>query len=426
MRESVEYIYGIPKFSKKASVDNTREMLRRLGNPQNKCKVIHVAGTNGKGSVCAYINRILREQGRHTGLFTSPHLVTMNERIIADDTMISDRDFDMTYSVVREISEAMVADGYAHPSFFEFLYGMAMYYFGLMGVEYIVLETGLGGRLDATNSVDAPIITIITSISLDHTDILGDTYAAIAQEKAGIIKKGVPVVYMDKRADVTEVICRKAASVGAPAIGILQDDIRDIQVKDKYIDFSINNEYYCSICFSIRSAGIYQTENAALAAVAAAVAGLGDEKAVKAGLLNARWQGRMQEVEPGLILDGAHNDDGIMRFLESVGADGWKGRRILLFSAVSDKHYDGMIREICQSKLFDRYYAGALADPRGLDIDTIRKTFNSYTDSELCAYSSVGEALGAVRVARDGDTRIYAAGSLYLVGEIMGLLQKGD
>ena len=191
--EATEYILYIPKFTKKNDAQHTKIFLKYLGNPQERLKVLHVAGTNGKGSVCAYLDGMLRSEGKRTGLFISPHLVKLNERISVNGEAISDQDFRAVFEKTLETVKRMEEQGLAHPTFFEFLLGMAMCAFAEAGVEYAVLETGLGGRLDATSAVERPEVCVITSIGLDHTEYLGDTLEEIAGEKAGIIRQGAPV-----------------------------------------------------------------------------------------------------------------------------------------------------------------------------------------------------------------------------------------
>ncbi len=182
--EVVRYIEDIPKFTKKHTLLHTREFMRRLGNPCQGRKVLHVAGTNGKGSVCAYMQAILLFEGKRVGFFTSPHLVKLNERIRINGKDIDDDTFCRIFAKVRQVAEELEKEGLEHPSYFEFLYGMGMLAFEENDAEYIVLETGLGGRLDATNSFEHPFLSVITSIGLDHTEILGDTIEKIAGEKA--------------------------------------------------------------------------------------------------------------------------------------------------------------------------------------------------------------------------------------------------
>ena len=201
--EAEAYINSVPKFTSKNKPENTLELIRRIGHPERKMKVIHVAGTNGKGSVCAFLSSMMTAGGKRCGLFTSPHLVKMNERFQINNIPVSDEIFLGAYDKVMKIVKEMQEDGFYHPAYFELLFAIGMVIFEEEGVEYLVLETGLGGRLDATNIVEHPIVTVITSISLDHTEILGDTIEEIAGEKAGIIKLRVPVVYdgREKRAE---------------------------------------------------------------------------------------------------------------------------------------------------------------------------------------------------------------------------------
>ncbi len=421
MQEIIDYIYNIPKFSRKCSLDNTGEMLKRLGNPGLDSRIVHVAGTNGKGSVCSYLNGILMSAGFTTGLFTSPHLIRMNERIKINGQDVSDDIFTTAYNKVRSVSEAMAADGYSHPSFFEFLFGMAMYVFGLNKVDYIILETGLGGRLDATNAVEKPDLSVITSIGLDHTELLGDTYEKIAAEKAGIIKNNVPVIFMKNREDVTNVIINKAKEMGTEVICLAKEDISNIIKKDKNIDFSLHNGYYDNEIFSVKTGGIYQADNAALAITAANRLGITDLEIIRKGLNSVIWDGRMQEIENNMILDGAHNDDGIERFLESVRMDGFEGDRYLMFSAVKDKHFDTMIQKICESGLFKGYILVPISDERGIDTDTLNQVFRNFTGAEIIPLDNISQGIFEACMLRDSGNRIYIAGSLYLIGEVLGL-----
>ena len=214
-QEAVNYILEIPKFTKKNDREHTRAFLRYLGDPQEHMKVLHVAGTNGKGSVCAYLDGMLRSEGKRTGLFTSPHLVKMNERIVTGGEQISDAQFCAVFEETLKAVHCMERDGLAHPTFFEFLFGMAVLAFAEAGAEYAVLETGLGGRLDATSAVENPAVCVITSIGLDHMEYLGGTLGEIAGEKAGIIRPGVPVFYAQTTEESDSVIARTAEERGS-------------------------------------------------------------------------------------------------------------------------------------------------------------------------------------------------------------------
>ena len=262
--EAVTYILDIPKFTRKNDAVHTKTLLRLLGDPQEAVKVIHVAGTNGKGSVCAYLDAMLRSEGKRTGLFTSPHLVKMNERIVIDGRSISDDAFafifEKTLSCVRRMEEA----GLPHPTFFEFLFAMAAAAFAEAGVEYAVLETGMGGRLDATNTVERPLASVITSIGMDHMEYLGRTPEQIAGEKAGIIKPGVPVLFAETSPDSDGVIERTAEKRGSLCKKIGKDAYEILGIEDKHIAFSCSNAYYgnttwksCGFSLEIRDIRIY-------------------------------------------------------------------------------------------------------------------------------------------------------------------------
>ena len=236
--EAAAYIEEIPKFTKKHTLEHTKMFLKRLGNPAADRKIVHVAGTNGKGSVCAYLQAILMAEGKRTGFFTSPHLVSVNERIRVDNIQIDNETFLKVFRKVLKIVRQMVEDGIEHPSYFEFLFGMGMTAFAETDVEYIILETGLGGRLDATNAIDNPALAIITSISLDHTAILGDTIEKIAGEKAGIIKPGVPVFFDGSSKKAAEVIKAKASELGVSCREVTKNAYEIQEVHRKYIAFS--------------------------------------------------------------------------------------------------------------------------------------------------------------------------------------------
>ena len=265
-QEAVAYIDETPKFTKKNTLDHTRAFLKRLGDPQEKMKILHVAGTNGKGSVCSFLASMLKAGGNRTGLFTSPHLVKINERFVVDEQDVSDEEFLEAFHTVMDCVEEMKEEGYPHPTYFELLFLIGMKLFERAGVEYLVLETGLGGRLDATNSVAHPLVSVITSISLDHTEYLGDTVAAIAGEKAGIIKEGVPVVYDASCPESAEVIRRRAEELRAPAYPITPKMYKISKTTKKHIDFSIDSGYYDDIRLSISSVAEYQVKNVFLQA----------------------------------------------------------------------------------------------------------------------------------------------------------------
>lgn len=257
-QEAETYISELPKFTKKNTLEHTQKFLSFLGNPQNGKKVIHVAGTNGKGSVCVYLDAMLRAQGKHTGLFTSPHLIRMNERIRMDGEPVSDETFTRLFLRTQQSVRRMEAEGLPHPSFFEFLFGMAMAGFEEAGVEYVILETGLGGRLDATNSISGPLTCILTSIGLDHTEILGNTLEEIAAEKAGILKPHVPVIFADTQQESSRVIEERAGELGCPCKKIGKSAYEILKIQDGTLAFSPSNAYYGDTTWKLQNTAMYQ------------------------------------------------------------------------------------------------------------------------------------------------------------------------
>ena len=421
--EAVKYILDIPKFTKKNDGDHTRKFLEYLGNPQEGLKVLHVAGTNGKGSVCAYLDGMLRSEGKRTGLFTSPHLVKINERIVLDGEEIPDDRFCEVFERTLTAVKKMEEEGLPHPTFFEFLFGMAMLAFAEGGMEYAVLETGLGGRLDATNAVEQPLVSIITSIGMDHMEYLGDTIGEIASEKAGIIKSGVPVFYAQTSEESDEVIRRKAEELHTFCKKIGKDAYEILGIEDKHIAFSCSNAYYGNTTWKLNNIGAYQPGNAVLAmeVMRYLFGEAGHPQRWRQVLAELKWTGRMEEILPGVYIDGAHNISAVEAFAESVPQNE-KGN-IILFSAVRDKEYEAMIECLCRRVQADFYVVTLISDRRAAEAGTLGKLFEKYTDRPVVVIESAEEALRYVLSHRGGRT-VYCLGSLYLTGMIKSLIQE--
>lgn len=259
--DAVDYINEIPRFTTKNTMDDTRAFLHRLGDPDQSMRIIHVAGTNGKGSVCAYMRFILEAAGYRTAVFTSPHLTDIRERFVIDGEMVSEKAFLGAFLRIYDLLDAKTP----HPTFFEYLFLMAMILFSESRPDFCILETGLGGRLDATNAVSRKELAVITRIGLDHTEYLGDTLEKIAAEKAGILQKGAPVVYWDTCGETTMVFRERAAQLGILAYSVSKKDYTFLNFKKKSIDFFVNTEYYCYINLTLSTVAAYQMENASLA-----------------------------------------------------------------------------------------------------------------------------------------------------------------
>jgi dihydrofolate synthase/folylpolyglutamate synthase len=436
MAECEDLLNKVPGFTDKHTIQDTREFLDYLGAPERNLKIIHVAGTNGKGSVCSYLSSILVQADYSVGMFTSPHLVKMNERFAIDGKPISEGVFSEVFvETLRRVMEYDREDYF--PTYFEFLFFVAMLLYDVYPVDYLILETGLGGRLDATNTVEKPLLSIITEIGYDHMQYLGTTIEDIASEKAGIIKPGVPVVFFDKRPESTQVIKNKALEVDSRAIAVEDRNIENIAVtKDdggnKYIAFSYNSLYDKYADLKLATEARYQAENAAVAVTAVEI--LRDmgakvtEQDIRQGLLSAKWEGRMEELRPGIYVDGAHNLDGIEAFLESVAEIGCAGKKVLLFGIVGDKQYKDIILEILKSGQFEAIYVAVLETERSVSVSDLKIAFEDSKDElgiiglPIKYYTNVRDAVTDVITMRKSGDLVFATGSLYLAGQIKSLV----
>ena len=427
--EAVAYIEETPKFTTKNKLSHTKECLKRLGNPEKKFRVIHVAGTNGKGSTCAFLTSIFREAGYSCGLFTSPHLVTINERFQINEKNIDDDTFLAAFLKVRALADELVAEGSYHPTYFEMLFLMGMVIFADAGVDYVMLETGLGGRLDATTAVEEPAACVITSISFDHMQYLGNTIREIAGEKAGIIVPGVPVIFDGNDPEAAKVIRDQAEKLGSPWFEVKREDAEIKGITSGGIDFSVKNGYYGNTVFSIPFIARYQVMNASLVLKTVEVLKQQisiPEDAVKKGLLETRWQGRMETVLPGVIVDGAHNEDGVDKFVETAEHFQKEYPLTLLFSAVDDKDYTDMIRTILGRIRFRHVVVTQVGGYRKVPAEELAEIFRREGCPSAQAFEDTEMAFRAALSLKGEDGMLFCVGSLYLVGEIKELLRKED
>lgn len=424
--EAVDYIETIPKFTVKHPPEHTRELLSRLGNPQEGIKIIHVAGTNGKGSVCAYLNAMLLAGGKKTGLFTSPHLVRINERFQINGEDVSDEQFLDAFLKVEKAAKEYEAEGEGHPSYFETLFLMGMLIFKEAGVEYLVMETGLGGRLDATNVVEKPLACIITSISRDHTEYLGDTLEAIAGEKAGIIKAGVPVIYDASQPGPASVIAAKAKEMGSPAWP-MEPSFYEMKTQSRDgITFTFAYPGGEKAELAIPYVAKYQMMNASLAFYMMHI--LQDvhdipKNVLAEGLSKIKWPCRMEMAAPGVIIDGAHNEDGIAQFVSTAGYFAKENEITILFTAVADKHYHEMIGEICEGIHPSHVVATQIDGSRVVPAEVLAEDFRKAGCTDVCAEPEIGAAYEKA-LGKKGSGMLFCVGSLYLAGELKAYLAK--
>ena len=406
--------------------EHTRELLSRLGNPQEGIKIIHVAGTNGKGSVCAYLNAMLLAGGKKTGLFTSPHLVRINERFQINGEDVSDEQFLNAFLKVEKAAKEYEAEGEGHPSYFETLFLMGMLIFKEAGVEYLVMETGLGGRLDATNVVEKPLACIITSISRDHTEYLGDTLEAIAGEKAGIIKAGVPVIYDASQPGPASVIAAKAKEMGSPAWP-MEPSFYEMKTQSREgITFTFAYPGGEKAELAIPYVAKYQMMNASLAFYTMHI--LQDvhdipKNVLAEGLSKIKWPCRMEMAAPGVIIDGAHNEDGIAQFVSTAGYFAKENEITILFTAVADKHYHEMIGEICEGIHPSHVVATQIDGSRVVPAEVLAEDFRKAGCTDVCAEPEIGAAYEKA-LGKKGSGMLFCVGALYLAGELKAYLAK--
>jgi dihydrofolate synthase/folylpolyglutamate synthase len=409
-QEGVRFLFSLGNEiqTAKLGLDRIRAVLASLGDPQRAFQVVHVAGTNGKGSTCAMIEAGLRTAGRRTGLYTSPHFQQPTERIQIAGHPVSETVFAEALTAVHRTASRLPLD--CHPTYFETVTAMAFWLFREQAVETAVVETGIGGRLDATNVVD-PVLTVVTPVDLDHQMHLGDTVEAIAGEKAGILKPGVPAVVARQRPEAARVVETRARDLAAPLTRAEEFQPRELELHARGSSFRLFDPAPRVVC---PLAGEHQVANAVTAALALRALGVSPD-----GIAATHWPGRLEHVAPNpdILLDGAHNPAGaaaLARYLRRFYAD---RRRWMIFGAMSDK----AVGEI-GTALFP------LADELVL---TAPRTARAMRPQELAALAGrgspspdVGAALDLILAQASAEDAIIVTGSLYLVGEARALLSR--
>lgn len=417
--EAIEYIHSVNWMFCNPGLDRVKTLCKALGDPQDSLKFIHVAGTNGKGSFCAMTDSVLRAQGYRVGLFTSPYIMEFGERMRVDGENISDDELCSLVEKVKPIADAMEDK----PTEFELITALAFLYFAEKGCDYVVLECGLGGRLDATNVVKTSILSVITGIALDHTAILGDTHEKIAAEKAGIIKKGVPALWCGAHDGAERVIREKAAEVGARFERIDRSTMKIKRMTLDGTDFDFGEHKNMHIPLL----GSYQPLNAAnvLSAIDL-LRGLGVEigdEAIRAGLADVVWHARFEIINrsPLIIADGGHNPEGIDGAVDSI-KQYFTERVGIVTGVMADKDYRYMAGRMAE--VADKVFCLTPDNPRALSSEEYAKVFEDLSISAV-ACASVDDAVGkAMEWGREHNMPIICLGSLYMYGEIRGSLNK--
>ena len=421
----IDRIHEFNRFGMVLGLDRMEELLRRLGNPQDDLKVIHVAGTNGKGSVSKYLEEGLSACGYKMGLYTSPYIETFNERIRYDGADISDEDLEYYGQKVVSAAEAMVVDGLDSPTEFEVVTAIAFLYFADRQADITILEVGLGGIGDSTNVVKSPLASVITSISYDHMAQLGSSLAEIAVNKAGIIKTGCPVIANVPQRDAAKIIARKAYAMGSRLYDIsgIRAAVSDETPFSQKVSMELYEKSYSDV--EISMVGRHQAENlktalATLEILRKSGAVKLDREALYEGLKRARQPGRFEVIseDPLVIIDGAHNEAGAQALQETM-AQHFAGKKILLVAGIlADKEIDSIVKFL--TKITDHIIVTEPDNPRKLAAE---KLAEHVADFGVAAevVSDVEAAVHRAKELADGYDVILFAGSLYLIGDVRRL-----
>lgn len=426
-----EYLEQIPMWAvRKNSLADIRAYMEELGNPDDSMKIIHVAGTNGKGSVCAFLTSVLSEAGYTVGTFVSPHLEETRERFLFNGEMVGIKEYENAFGKVKKLSETMQQKGFAPPTYFEFLFYMSMVINASLRPDFVILETGLGGRLDATNVIRHPAAVIITSVSMDHMEYLGNTIEEIAWEKAGIMKQGAPVIYDDNYPEVSAVIRRRAGELGCRVYPVSRKDYSVMERGEEYTRMSVKNADGGQLVLEVPTIADYQLMNVVVAIQAIGILrkcmscyiASGD---IMVGIRRSYWPGRMEQVLPGIYLDGAHNAGGIDALARTIiMLERETGKKVhLLFAAVSDKEYGRMIGRLGKEVELASVSIAKLKTERGMDPEILEQEFKKLTGCPVETFSSAEEAFAHVLAVKKDDFA-FCVGSLYLIGEIKQLLAR--
>lgn len=429
----IDRIHEFNKFGMVLGLSRMEELLRRLGNPQDTLNVIHVAGTNGKGSVSKYLEEGLAACGYKMGLYTSPYIEKFNERIRFDGADISDEDLEYYGQKVVDAAEAMVADGKDSPTEFEVVTAIAFLYFAGKKADITILEVGLGGIGDSTNVVKHPLASVITSISYDHMAQLGNTLAEIAVNKAGIIKTGCPVISNVPERDAAKIIARKAYAMGSRLFDVsgIRAAVSEQTPFSQVVSMELYEKSYSDV--EISMVGKHQAENlktalATLEILRKSGAVKLDREALYEGLKRARQPGRFEvigggpeagdESKPLVIIDGAHNEAGAQALQETM-AQYFAGKKILLVAGIlADKQIDSIVKFL--TKITDHIIVTEPDNPRKLAASELAKHMaDAGVTAEVIADAEA--AMHRAKELADGYDVILFAGSLYLIGDVRRL-----
>lgn len=423
-KQAMEYIEETEKYGSVPGLDNIINLCEKLGNPQNDLKFVHIAGTNGKGSTLAYISTVLKEAGYRVGRYVSPTIFEYRERIQVNERMITKDALCRHLEKIQEAITELQTEGKPHPTAFEIETAMGFLYFKEKQCDIVVLETGLGGTLDATNLITTPVASVLASISMDHMAFLGDTLAEIAENKAGIMKQGVPVISMEQEPEAMQVIQNRAEEKGAALTVASWKDASKVRYGVEKQKFDYKN--YKGL--EIHLAGKCQIANAILAIEVLHVLKengfLVTEKALREGLKNTVWTGRFSVIakKPLFIVDGAHNEDASIKLADSIRFYFTNKKIIYIMGILKDKEYEKIIANTAP-------YAEQIItvttphNKRALPAYELAKAVKEY-HPHVTAVDSLQEAVEMSYLLADKDSVILAFGSLSYLGELIGIVEN--
>ena len=421
--DCIAYLEQETKMGMIPTLERMKTLLELMGNPQKKLSCIHVAGTNGKGSAVAMLSSILQANGYQVGMYTSPHLLHYNERIQINHNPISDTDFAKYITKIKSYCIQMAEP----PTLFEILTAAAFSYFADCDIDFVILEVGLGGRYDATNVIEKPLLSLIMSISFDHTAFLGNTLSEIAYEKCGIIKKNCPILLYPQQNEVYQIAKEIAEQQSAPFY-CEQENI--VQIQSMEIDktvFSLQNHMVKYSQIVLPLSGTYQIQNCITVLNACAILqknGISlSQSAILEGIANTKWSGRMEFIQqkPLLLLDGAHNVDGITKLAQTLPLYTKNKKITLLLGILQDKAFEAMIEKILP--LVHQTVCTETRSHRKTDVSILKNIAATY-QKPVFAEPNVEKAFALTKQITDEQDIILCCGSLYLVGAMHGILQK--
>lgn len=418
--EALDYIHSVNWCFCKPGLERISELCRQLGDPQHSLSVIHVAGTNGKGSFCAMLDSVLRAAGKKVGLYTSPYIRFFNERMCVNGEPITDEELAAITSEVRPIADAMTDK----PTEFELITAIAFVYFKRHACDVVILEAGMGGRLDSTNVIRHPLLSVITGIALDHTAYLGDTVEKIAAEKAGIIKDHAPILYGGDDAAAEAVICATAERQGSSFTAVDYTALSHIRLSPNETVFDFGA--YANIKLSLL--GLYQPRNASVVVCAVELLRrrgmVISDAALRRGLATAVWHGRFERLcqQPQLFFDGAHNPQGIAAATESIRAYFPDQKVYVLTGVLRDKDYSAIARDL--ATVASRAFVMTPENPRALSAEEYAATL-AQVGVEAVPYASFSDALDAALAAASADgVPLFCLGSLYTYATLLPALKQ--